>query len=265
MVNLFGNGFVGSHYNKLYPCRINDRNSLTPLIQSGQILYTISTTDNYNISTNPYLDIDTNLTTLIRVLENCQGKEIVFNFVSSWFVYGNAPMPYVEDSYCNPKGFYSITKRTAELLMMEYCDYYKIPWRIMRLANVIGPGDRGVSTKKNVLTYMINGLKQNQPIELYARGQQFRDYIHVHDVADAIDLVIHHGNRNEIYNIGTGISTSQAAVIEYAADKIKSRSEISYIDNGVYSEMKLNVDKIFKMGFRPKYTVFDSVNQLLRE
>jgi len=265
MVNLFGNGFVGSHYNKLYPCRVNDRNSLTPLIQSGQILYTISTTDNYNISTNPYLDIDTNLTTLIRVLENCQGKEIVFNFVSSWFVYGNAPMPYVEDSYCNPKGFYSITKRTAELLMIEYCDYYKIPWRIVRLANVIGLGDRGVSVKKNILTYMIRRLKQNLPIELYAQGQQKRDYINVRDVAAAIDLVMNNGNTGEIYNVGTGVSISLDEAITYAAKKIQSQSEIHYIDKGQRTEMSLNVEKINKLGFQAKYSVFDSIDELISE
>ena len=68
MVNLFGNGFVGSNYSKKYPCIINDRNDLVP--KTNQILYFISTTDNYNVHTNPYIYIETNLTTLIRVLEN---------------------------------------------------------------------------------------------------------------------------------------------------------------------------------------------------
>jgi nucleoside-diphosphate-sugar epimerase len=265
MVNLFGNGFVGSHYNKLYPSVINERNSLVPQIQQGQILYTISTTDNYNISTNPYIDIDTNLTTLIRVLENCRDRQIVFNFVSSWFVYGASTEAYTEDSTCRPQGFYSITKRTAEQLLIEYCDHYKIPWRIVRLANVIGPGDRGVSVKKNILTYMIRRLKQNLPIELHARGQQKRDYINVRDVATAIDLVMNKGNTREIYNIGTGTSISLDEAITYAAKKIQSQSPIHYIDKGQSTEMVLNVEKITRLGFRTTYSVFDSIDELIFE
>ncbi len=62
MVNLFGKGFIGTHYADMYDCVVNDRNDLT--IKTNDILYMISTTDNYNVKNNPYLDIDTNLTTL---------------------------------------------------------------------------------------------------------------------------------------------------------------------------------------------------------
>ena len=100
MVNLFGKGFICSYYSSIYPCVVNHRNDLVP--KTNNILYLISTTDNYNVKTNPYIDIETNLTTLIRVLENArQLEDIVFNFASSWFVYGDVPLNADENSYCN--------------------------------------------------------------------------------------------------------------------------------------------------------------------
>ena len=158
MVNLFGKGFVGTHYSSMYECIINDRNDLTP--KTNNILYTISTTDNYHVRTNPYIDIETNLTTLIRILENCKDKDITFNFISSWFVYGqNDRTPFKEDDLsCNPTGFYSITKRCAEQLIISFCNTYGIKYRIFRLANVLGEGDQKISKKKNALQFLIKEI-----------------------------------------------------------------------------------------------------------
>jgi nucleoside-diphosphate-sugar epimerase len=154
---LGGNGFVGGRYCEMTPNVIkNDRDDFS--VKSKNILYFISTVHNYNIFTDPYLDIDTNLITLIKVLENCKNKDVTFNFISSWFVYGNVDLPARENSYCDPKGFYSITKRTAEQLLISYCETFGIKYRILRLANILGESDKKVSKQKNALQFLINEI-----------------------------------------------------------------------------------------------------------
>ena len=106
MMNLFGgNGYLGREYQNIDRCIVNDRNDLTA--KSSDVLYMISTITNYNVRVNPYIDIDTNLTTLMHVLENLRKEKYtrpVFNFVSSWFVYGTQEsMPVKEDAHCDPK------------------------------------------------------------------------------------------------------------------------------------------------------------------
>jgi nucleoside-diphosphate-sugar epimerase len=128
-ISVFGStGFIGSRFVDLCPRQTIEipRESREP--QSNDILYFISTVHNYNIFDDPYLDIDTNLNLLIEVLEKCKGKEdITFNFISSWFVYGKTnDLPAKESSCCNPKGFYSITKRAAEQLLVSYCETVNI-------------------------------------------------------------------------------------------------------------------------------------------
>lgn len=268
MVNLFGKGFIGSRYADKFECVVNDRNDLTP--KTNEILYMISTTDNYHVKTNPYIDIDTNLTTLIRVLENCKGKDITFNFVSSWFVYGETASPFTETTICNPKGFYSITKRTAEQLLISYCETHHLKYRILRLANVVGPGDNRVSKKKNALTYLIREIIKGNDIDLYDNGEFYRDYIHVDDVCDAIKLVLDKGEVNTTYNIGNGEATKFRDAIDYVMTKVNSSTKINLIPHadlhkqvwGKY--MIMDTHKLRTLGYVPKNNIDLILDDLIR-
>lgn len=263
MVNLFGGtGFIGRHYANLYHSIINDRDDYVP--KTNQILYLISTTDNYNIYTNPSLDIETNLTVLMRVLENCRGRDIVFNFASSWFVYDiNSAQPAPESSLCRPQGFYSITKHTAEQLLSLYCNTFGIKYRILRFGNVVGPGDKNASIKKNILTYMIKQLQENQEIELWSSGQFYRDYIDVEDLCRAVNLVMKKAEFNTIYNISNGIPILFKDAIDYAAQKIGSKSKIILDNKHSAKSFWLNCGKLRNLGYTPQYSIYQTIDKLL--
>lgn len=204
-INIFGgSGFIGSKYCELYPdVIINSRHDY--MAKSDEILYFISTTNNYNIYSDPYLDIDTNLTTLIKVLESCKNTRSTFNFISSWFVYGDSKSVKKETGKCNPKGFYSITKRTAELILIEYCKSFNVNYRILRLCNVLGLNDNHTD-KKNILQNCISKLKCNQNLVLSNDGNFYRDYMFVDDVCMAINLIVSKGEKDAIYNVSSGTS-----------------------------------------------------------
>src|SRR3990167_1605560 len=168
IISLFGRGFIGGRFHEMYKDEVfvEERDSLIP--KYNNILYLISTTHNYNIYSDINIDIDTNLKKLVAILENCKNrKNLVFNFISSWFVYGDIKMPFKETDLCNPKGFYSITKKTAEDLLISFCTTFSLQWKIFRLANVFGPGDKGVNKQKNRLTIFANKIKKNEDVDLY--------------------------------------------------------------------------------------------------
>ena len=194
-------GFIGSSFCKMFDCDNIERNIRTP--STDEVLYLISTTHNYNVLENSFIDIDTNLSTLLKTLDACRKKDInTFNFVSSWFVYGDTELPATETSYCNPKGFYSITKRCAEQLIISYCKTFNINYKILRLCNVYGARDLKVSKKRNALQHLIERLKNDLDIDLYHGGNFYRNFMHVSDVCRAIMLVCSQGENNSIYNIG---------------------------------------------------------------
>ena len=168
MISVYGaSGFVGSRFCNLYPNFVlrQEREERKP--RTENILYLISTVDNYNVHSNITLDVETNLKVLCEVLDFCRDSNLTFNFISSWFVYGKTQLPAKEEYTCSPTGFYSITKKAAEDLLISFCKTYNVKYRIIRLCNVLGVGDCKASSKKNALSYMVGLLKNNEDVYLY--------------------------------------------------------------------------------------------------
>lgn len=261
-------GFIGSHIMEYFEGSEGDPN--TPA--NRNILYLISTTHNYNIvDDKPFTDVNTNLCALIDRLEylrECFGNDFTFNFASSWFVYGKTETPAREDSYCNPTGFYSITKRTAEQLLISYCEYHKINYRIFRFANVMGRGDR-CSLRKNATQEMIKMLVNGKVVNLY-EGRVLRDFIDVRDLVRAIEAVLTKGRVNETYNIGNGVGIAVEDVVQFASDLLKcphlvNRVPIPEFHKQVQAQdMVLDINKLRGIGFTdPWYEVGETVRDLI--
>jgi nucleoside-diphosphate-sugar epimerase len=263
-----GTGFVGGEFCRTTEQKVQlvDRESRSPL--SLESLYFISTTDNYNVFDDVHKDVDINLTILLDVLKNLEPGKSVFNFVSSWFVYGDAPLPADESSNCNPKGFYSITKRAAEQLIISYCETFNIEYRILRLSNVIGPGDKGISKRKNALQFLIDKLKKNEKIELYHNGEFYRDYMYVTDVARAIDLCIKTAPTNQVYNIGSGEKVLFKDLINLVIEETNSKSEIGTIEPPHFhktiqvKDFYFSTQKLKDLGFKQTITLQEGVKLL---
>lgn len=270
MISVFGGtGFVGSEFCKQFKNEITaiDRNSFTPI--SEKVLYLISTVDNYNVLTDSKKDINTNLIHLMNVLDECKNKNIEFTFISSWFVYGDTDLPAKETSVCKPKGFYSITKYAAELLLESYCKTFNIKYKIIRLGNVLGNSDGKISKKKNALQFLISQIKENKEINLYNNGNFYRDFIHVSDVAKGIKYIMDRGVSNEIYNLGCGIPIVFKSIIDYAVEKTNSESTIGIMEATDFHKivqvesMYLDTSKLNELGFKPEQNIYKIVDELL--
>lgn len=266
-----GTGFIGSRFCEMHDnVHIIDRNDYQP--KSKDILYFISTVDNYNVHNNLHVDIDTNLSVLMNVLENIDTEEdVTFNFVSSWFVYGkNNEIPFREDhSKCEPTGFYSITKRCAEQLLISFCQTHNIKYRIFRLANVLGAGDSKISKKKNALQFLIKEIVNGNDVPLYYGGEVLRDYIYVDDVCDAIKLCIDTAPSDEIINIGSGKPHRFLDLIEKAIVCSDSPSKIIQIDPTKFHDIVqvrhsyLDVTKLNSYGFDAKFNIDMIISNLV--
>ena len=249
-----GTGFIGGTFCNLYSEDVMLVPKESRNFETQQVLYLISTTTNQSVFKDLHIDIDTNLSLFVDVLKNCKDRDVVFNFISSGFVYGNDVIDAKETDCCNPTGFYSITKRCAEQLLISFCETFGVKYRILRIGNVYGL-DKTVSLGKNVLGYMISLLKQNQDIKLYDGGNFLKDYMYVEDICRAIKVVLDNGNVNEIYNIASGTSFTFREIIEAAKDLTESQSKIidvPFPDNQKFIQVKnmtLNTDKLNSFDF----------------
>jgi len=274
--SVFGSsGFIGNRFCQMFPAdseRIG-RDFRTPY--SPNILYLISTIDNYNVHKDLHVDIDTNLTVLMEVLDAIKGTTFeeppVINFVSSWFVYGqNNEIPFREDfSQCNPTGFYSITKRCAEQMLICWCNTFGYKYRIFRLANVLGEGDGKISRKKNALQHFVKEIVHNRDVELYYGGDVLRDYIYVDDVCTAMKLCMDKAPVNQIYNIGSGIPLRFLDIINKTIEYAGSASKIVQIEPTNFHNIVqvrhsyLDTTKLKGLGFTQQYDIDATLKRLI--
>jgi len=271
-VSVFGGtGFIGSHFCSIDPDLMRVEPKLETVPSCEDIVYFISTTHNYNVLSDIHLDVDTNLTHLLKVLKNCKEGDCIFNFISSWFVYGESELPVSESAHCGPKGFYSITKRCAEQLLISFYDSFEIPYRILRSGTVYGGGDK-YSAKKNALQYLINELKNNRDIQLYHGGKVIRDYVHVEDVARAIMYCVENAPMNEIINIGSNcepvplnILMEQAKVYLGSSSAITARDPAPFHKIVQVKDMWLDSTKLANLGFKWKHDILSDLEELCSE
>ena len=263
-----GTGFIGSKF-----CSISTRKCIkiarderTPTTK--EILYFISTLNNYHVLDNTKIDIETNLLTLMEVLDQMKSGGGVINFISSWFVYGETELPAKENSHCHPKGFYSITKYTAEEMLKSYCRTFDINYRILRLCNVYGDGDKDVSKKKNALQYLINQLQQNKDIDLYNDGMFYRDYMHVDDVCRAIEVCINEAQIDSTINIGSGEKVLFRDVIDIAKNELDSTSIYFAIKPSKFhtliqvKDFYMDTTKLKSLGFVQNISIEEGIRSL---
>jgi len=265
-----GTGFIGSKFVEKNECVVVPRGEINPPQGTTKILYLISTVDNYNVLNDSFVDIETNLVHLMKVLDAIKGKDIEFTFISSWFVYGDAKLPASESACCNPKGFYSITKRAAEQLLESYCKTFKMNYKIVRLSNIVGKGDGKASKKKNALQYLIEEMRAGNDINLYHEGNFYRDILHVDDAVDGIKFVMDNGKNGEIYNLGSGSKPVLFKdVINYLHHELNSSSKIGSMEPTEFHKivqvesMYLDVSKLTGLGFTPSKTVFQAIHELI--
>ena len=264
-ISVYGStGFIGSTFCGLYPNDIIQISREQRKPESNDILYLISTTTNHNMLTDLTIDVDVNLRVLLETLEHCKNNKLTFNYVSTGFVYGLDTIDAKETDICDPKGFYSITKRTAEQLVISFCEVNKVNYRIMRIANVYGH-DKTVSSKKNVLGFLSGLMREDNDITLYNNGNDLRDYMHVIDICRALKIVMDKGELNSIYNIASGESLPFREILEIVKDKIRSQSKFIPIPTPRFNQLSipinfsLNVDKLKSLGFVPSINLYEGL------
>jgi len=275
--SVLGVGFIGSAYCRMYPEESHPeaRETLSP--RHPDVLYSRSTTHNYNVlkPDTLKLDVQTNLLHLLDVLPNVHGT---FNHLSSWFVAanagGHATQPAREDCACDPNGLYSTTKLASELVVRSYTQTAQIgvvpgpgAYRMLRLCNVIG-NDPRAGKQKNALEHLLRKVVAGEDIPVY-EGDNWRNYLHVDDVCRAIHLCITKGDLNTIYNIGAPQSVRLLDLVEYAIQRTKSTSKVYRVPVPPFHKVVqapnfwMDTTKVRALGFAPEIDAYQAVERVL--
>lgn len=92
----------------------------------------------------------------------------------------------IGDVEARPTNVYAATKLAQENMAHAWCTSFGVPLSILRLQNVYGSGQAINNPYTGVLTFMARQALTGAPINVYEGGGIVRDFVNVHDVADAI-------------------------------------------------------------------------------
>ncbi|HEV2172848.1 MAG TPA: NAD-dependent epimerase/dehydratase family protein [Nitrospira sp.] len=141
-----------------------------------------------------------------------------FVFASTCAVYGDSRrLPITEGSPRRPLSPYADSKVKAEKACRSLARGFARGLTILRFFNVYGPRQER-SAYANVITKFVGRLSADRKLVTYGDGRQTRDFVHVHDVADAILLALKRDGTTDVYNVGSGRETSVNGLAKMMSD-----------------------------------------------
>jgi dTDP-glucose 4,6-dehydratase len=123
-----------------------------------------------------------------------------FLHVSTDEVYGSLGPKglFTEDTPYSPRSPYSATKAASDHLARAWYRTYGLPVLITNCSNNYGPYQ---FPEKLIPVVILKALRE-EPIPVYGKGDNIRDWLYVVDHAEALLTVVSRGKPGETYNIG---------------------------------------------------------------
>ncbi|MBO2674542.1 dTDP-glucose 4,6-dehydratase [Shewanella algae] len=203
----------------------------------------------------------------------CGVQKANFRFlhVSTDEVYGELDLldsPFTENNRYEPSSPYSASKASSDHLVRAWHKTYGLPVIVSNCSNNYGPYQHS----EKLIPRMISCALEGNPLPIYGRGEQVRDWLYVEDHVRALYSVLTQGRIGETYNIGGHSERRNIDVVraictlleEFAPNKPKGLTQyeqlISYVADRPGHDMRYAIDanKIqTELGWQP-YESFES-------
>jgi UDP-glucose 4-epimerase len=221
----------------------------------------------FNIVNKPLQSLKTNIQGTENILELADKYRKPVLIASTSEVYGkNDKVPLNEEDDriighpLKSRWSYSEAKAVDESLAYFYYLENKLPIRIVRFFNTVGP--RQVGQYGMVVPRFVAAAIRNEPIQVYGSGDQIRCFCHVSDAIRALLLVIGSDEAiGQVFNVGNNQQISIMDLAKKVIEIIGSKSEIKRIPYTEaypegFEDMQRRVPDISKikqvLGWEPK-------------
>ena len=186
-----------------------------------------------------------------------------FLHVSTDEVYGSlgATGLFTEETPYYPHSPYSASKASSDHLARAWADTYKLPVLVTNCSNNYGP----YQFPEKLIPVVILKAIRGEPIPVYGKGENIRDWLYVGDHAEALHTVIAKGIIGQTYNIGGNNERQNIDLVRLLCtllDKLKPRSDgksyteqITFVSDRPGHDLRYAIDatKIKReLGWAPK-------------
>lgn len=239
---------------------ITNKELVRHLIKEHQVTHLINFAAESHVDRsilNPSIFVETNIQGTLALLDVAKelGLEKYLQ-VSTDEVYGSlgAEGYFTEETPLAPNSPYSASKTGADLLVRSYYETYDMNVNITRCSNNYGP----YHFPEKLIPLMIGNALDGKALPIYGDGENVRDWLHVYDHCQAIDLVLHKGRKGEVYNVGGHNERTNNQIVDIVIEKLKASPELkTYVEDRLGHDKRYAIDPSKlenELGWTPKYT-----------
>ena len=191
---------------------------------------------------------------------------VKFLQVSTDEVYGELGKTglFVETMPLLPNSPYSASKASADLIVRAYNETFGLPVNITRCSNNYGP----YQFPEKLIPLMINNCLKEKDLPVYGDGMQIRDWLHVYDHCQAVDVVLHKGLDGEVYNIGGNNEKANIEIVKLIIKILgKSESLIKFVKDRPGHDRRYandNTKITTQLGWKPEYTFEEGIKETIQ-
>ncbi len=214
---------------------ITDKELVEKLFEEEKFDYVINFAAESHVDNsikNPEIFLKTNILGVQTLLDACRKYGIKrYHQVSTDEVYGDLPLDrpdllFEESTPIKASSPYSASKAGADLLVLAYARTFNVPVTISRCSNNYGP----YQFPEKLIPVVISKALNNEKIPVYGKGENVRDWIHVHDHNVGVDLIIKKGKNGEVYNLGGHSERTNLEVVKTILKQLgKSEDLITFV------------------------------------
>lgn len=152
---------------------------------------------------------------------------------------------------------YAWTKSTNTELVMNYGNWFGVPYAITYFYNVYGPREIQTGKYATLIALFKEKMKNGESLTVVSPGTQKRNFTHIDDIIDGLVLVGEKGNGDE-FGIGSPEAYTIMEIAKMFGGKIKMLPE----RKGNRMTAKVITSRTQALGWKPKRNIKDYIENL---
>jgi len=217
--------------------------------------------------TDPGIFVQTNIQGTLALLDAAKTYGVSkYLQVSTDEVYGTLGETgyFTEETPLAANSPYSASKAGADLLVRAYNETFGLPVNITRCSNNYGP----FHFPEKLIPLMIINALNDKELPIYGDGLNIRDWLHVEDHCQAIDLVLHKGRDGEVYNVGGNNERTNIEIVKTILKHLgKPESLMKFVKDRPGHDRRYAIDATklrTELGWTPKYNFDTGIEQTIK-
>jgi GDP-L-fucose synthase len=173
----------------------------------------------------------------------------------------NGPLEKTNESY-------AIAKIAGVKLIEAYNSEFGYSWVSLMPSSLYGPFDTFDKVNGHVIPSLFAKIEQAQrlgisSVELWGTGSPLREFLHSHDLAAAVRMVIENPTRFSILNVGSGVNISIGDLALLIAEVVGYKGEIVFnpsFPDGTLEKL-MNSSRMRELGWEPTISLEEGLRK----